>query len=380
MKKLICAILICCMVLPMFPASATEEVTAQPTIEEILNSYHEKAFAVQTAEENGGASTYSRSGSSSSQTLEQETVAELTAAGYEAYNVTGDNYDTLEESLHTDFASLGLDPDSSYVVVISGEEDENQSNPTSLVIDQPTYEDFYGDSDNTFTYTEDGVTYTMRYVTVTATGTDSELFRRSDYIMTNIDYFKELTLATLDAAIAIVTELASDKIESYIPYYGILATIGEFFTDVSEILTTDVIEELELDTMVFRSATAWTRSYIQIRNPVNGYWYTSQCSSYAISEAKFDSSYVYNPETNAPQQVGGILKRTTTYSWYYNEHAIRKSRAVAGYKIQTTMYDCTGDIQFYFVIPSNNTNYYAYELMFTHEESLAYLLPYIQEE
>jgi hypothetical protein len=39
-------------------------------MEEILNGYHEKAFAAQTAEENGGTSTYARSGSGSSQTLE----------------------------------------------------------------------------------------------------------------------------------------------------------------------------------------------------------------------------------------------------------------------------------------------------------------------
>lgn len=140
MKKVIALILVCCMVLPMFSASAVEESAARPTIEEILNGYHEKAFAAQTAEENGGASTYSRSGSGSSQTLEQETVAELTAAGYEAYHVTGDNYEALEETLHTDFAEMGLDPNSSYVVIISGEESDNNpnSNPNSRVIDPPT--------------------------------------------------------------------------------------------------------------------------------------------------------------------------------------------------------------------------------------------------
>lgn len=378
LKKIVAMFVICAMLVPLSPVVAADETTVTPTIEEILNSYHKKAFEAQAAEENGSASTYARG--DSGQTLEQETVAELTAAGYEAYNVTGENYEELEETLNTDFAEMGLNPNSSYVVVISGEEQENQSNPNSRVIDPPTHEDFYGESDNTFTYTEDGVTYTMRYVTVCAAGTDSELFKRSDYIMTNINYMKELSLVSLDAAIAIITELASETIESYIPYYGILSTIGQFFADVEEILTTDVIEELELDTMVFRSATAWTRSYIQIRNPANGYWYTSQCSSYAISEAKFDSSYVYNPKTNAPQQVGGILKQATTYSWYYNEPAIRKSRAVEGYKILATMYDCTGDIEFYFVIPLDRSNYRVHELMFTHEESLAYLLPYIQEE
>lgn len=71
-----------------------------PTIEEILNDYHSKAFEAQTAQEEAG--TYSRSASGTVKTLEQETVEQLTAAGYEAYNVTGDNFDSLEDSLQTD--------------------------------------------------------------------------------------------------------------------------------------------------------------------------------------------------------------------------------------------------------------------------------------
>ena len=106
MKKIISLILICCMVMPMICASAADMPEAQPTIEEILNSYHEKAFAAQTAGDAGASTWSSRSG----KTLEEETVDELTAAGYEAYNVTGENYEALEEALQTDFASMGIDP------------------------------------------------------------------------------------------------------------------------------------------------------------------------------------------------------------------------------------------------------------------------------
>lgn len=79
-QKMIALLVIFAMLVPLSSAVAADEPTSQPTIEEILNGYHEKAFAAQTAEENGGASAYARSGSGSSQTLEQETVAELTAA------------------------------------------------------------------------------------------------------------------------------------------------------------------------------------------------------------------------------------------------------------------------------------------------------------
>ncbi len=73
------------MLVPLSPVVAADETTVTPTIEEILNSYHDQAFEAQSAEENGDASTYARGGSN--QTLEQETVDALTDAGYEAYAV-----------------------------------------------------------------------------------------------------------------------------------------------------------------------------------------------------------------------------------------------------------------------------------------------------
>ena len=129
MKKIISLILICCMVMPMICASAADMPEAQPTIEEILNSYHQKAFEAQAAETRSGASTWS---SRSGKTLEEETVDELTAAGYEAYNVTSENYEALEEALQTDFASMGIDPEGSYIIVISGEEPAAPGNNQSL--------------------------------------------------------------------------------------------------------------------------------------------------------------------------------------------------------------------------------------------------------
>ena len=106
-EKITALALIFAMLLPVSSALAADEQKVTPTIEEILNSYHEKAFEAQTAEERGGASTWS---SRSGKTLEEETVDELTAAGYEAYNVTSENYEALEEALQTDFASMGIDP------------------------------------------------------------------------------------------------------------------------------------------------------------------------------------------------------------------------------------------------------------------------------
>lgn len=86
-----------------------------PTIEEILNEYHQKSFREQTT----GISLCS-----DGKTLEEETVEALNNAGYEAYHVTEDNYHDLQTALQTDFESMGLSSNSSYIITFSG--DENQ--------------------------------------------------------------------------------------------------------------------------------------------------------------------------------------------------------------------------------------------------------------
>lgn len=58
LKKIIALTLIFAMLAPLSSAVAADNDSVTPTIEEILNEYHDKAFAAQTAEENGGASTH----------------------------------------------------------------------------------------------------------------------------------------------------------------------------------------------------------------------------------------------------------------------------------------------------------------------------------
>ena len=72
MKKLIALLTVFAMLVPFVPAVAANDTPARPTVET------------------------------------------LNEAGYEAYNVTADNYDTLEDQLQTDFAEMGLDPNGSY--------------------------------------------------------------------------------------------------------------------------------------------------------------------------------------------------------------------------------------------------------------------------
>ena len=385
MKKIISLILICCMAMPMICASAADMPEAQPTIEEILNSYHQKAFEAQTAEERGGASTWS---SRSGKTLEEETVDELTAAGYEAYNVTSENYEELEEALQTDFADMGLDHESSYIIVISGEEPNGQSNSNGRSFGLPEYDMIDpGTGGNYFTYFDGDTTYNMRYVTLTnGDVSNNELYKANRITLSNIQYFDvigetfvEYTLTyARDAVIKKVVEAASEEILDLIPIVGEVSSIISLLADVGDALLQDPIQPLDPGTWVLSAGTAWTRSYIQIRNEVSHNWHTVQCSAYASLDATMYGEHVYNPETNAPEQLGGLLRREHIYSPYYQDTATRKERAVEAYLNGSKYFDCTGDIEYYFTNP-NDPNA-AQILVITHHESSAYLLPNVQTD
>lgn len=118
-RKLVAFVLVFALLASLSPAVAADEMSAPPTVEEILNEYHQKAFEAKMQGDTGNASAWSLRGG---QTLEEETVDTLTEAGYEAYNVTADNYESLQTELKTDFSDMGLDPNGSYIIVISGED------------------------------------------------------------------------------------------------------------------------------------------------------------------------------------------------------------------------------------------------------------------
>lgn len=385
MKKIIALILICCMVLPMISASAAATEEPTPTIEEILNEYHAKAFEARAAAENGGASTYARGGNS--QTLEQEAVEALTEAGYEAYNVTGDNYDSVEETLNTDLASLGLDPNSSYVVVVSYEDPSAHSSPNARVIHPPLYDDF--DDDNSGagdSIVYNGTKYTLRYVTVTASDY-SDLFVSTACMLSDVNYLSDigsiLAEYTLDIACDMLVDKLFEESVELIPYVGTICTLVDMVADVQEAVSANPFTVLNPNALVMSSGTAWTRRYIQIyhENPVQNTteWWTSQWSSYAVSRAHFDSGYYYDPVTNEPQQFTGILKDTTTYSPYYNDIQQCKYRAVLGYINQFPYSDSTGPIDFYIKNPNSQNSAWKEILLFTHQETAADLLPSRQE-
>ena len=336
MKRTISFILVCCMLVLMLPASSVKVTAAVPSIEEILNDYHSKAFEAQASGESGGVSTYALRSGGSSKTLEQETVDTLNAAGYEAYNVTADNYDALESALHTNFADMGLDPNCSYIIVLSGEESENGTNSNSRAIDKPAYDNFDGDGGFTFTYTQDGVTYTMRQVTVTSV--DDTRLRKSDAVK----------VSEIGNAPSLVSQILSATIIA-----GIDAMCTFPIGTITQLIGQAIVNDnytIDASALTVQAAVSWTRKYIQILDENNNSWHSAHYSSSYVAKARC-AGYRYSSTTGEPYWFEGVERSITEYSGYYNDLAYREEQAVAAFTVQQTMSNPVGNARFFLIGP-----------------------------
>ena len=375
MKKLVSFMLVCAILILSGPIEAYA-TPAFLTIEEILNEYHQKAFKRETT--TNAVASYSLHGET--KTLEQETIDSLSSAGYEAFNVTKENYKTVEADLKTDFASMDLDPTASYIVVVSGEEASRPSATgitTNDVNPLPGWDEAPegGLSDSYFYYTYEGKSYFMRYITVTEADAPGNFFVKSSHTLENISYFEDVADVLADYTLSLTAERLIDGVGEGVPYVGVICSIASLLGDLYDVAIQSPANPLDPGTLVLRAGTAWTRSYIQVYNEVDQYWYTTQCSSYAITEVSFDAEYVYNAETNSPMKVGGILDQYTTYSPYYEKTELRKIRAVGAFLNGNPLFDHTGDIEFYIKNPNNSNPQARSIFLFVHKQNVTYRYP-----
>ena len=328
-KKLIALILSCVMLVSASPAVAAEDTPVKPTIEEILNDYHQKAFEAQSAEAAGESTTYSNR--SRGKTLEQETVDTLIAAGYEAYNVTASNYDALEAELNTDFASISLNPNSSYVIIISGEDTDNSSNSRAIrddiIITPDPTESAY------FEYTYNGTVYRMRYVTITA---NDDPFYGKVSTEDLLDHFTALDLIEngLNAAVYAI----ADCIGGCIPLGTLASLCGwqPFDFDVPSFQTLSMV-----------ATTNWTRRYIQVWDDYLQSWSFAASVEYVNTRSYMDGDY-YDPTLNRYVSVDRNENVETRYSAHYSDHAWWCEQAVLGYLSVDIIIDKTGTIHYYY--------------------------------
>ena len=341
------------MLVSISPAVAADDASARPTVEEILNEYHEKAFVTQITDEACITTTYSPRSGSVTKTLEQETIDILTAAGYEAYNITPSNYHSLEDKLNTSFQGMGLDPEGSYIIVLHGDDSDTSSAANGIgsraIVPAPD------PGSSTFTYTYNGTTYTMRYVTVTATS-GSYMLASSTYTL-DPNYWDEAGIMDVFGTYLFY---AADSLSEKIPIGTIASLLFDWMQD-------DNYTALDPGTLTLHAATTWTCDTIQILNNASSQWRTVQASAYAVSHARC-VGYVYNPDINDSVWHDGTELSNRCFSPKYTNYSQRKLDAVTAYRNGTRSYDLTGDICFYFGNVGGNLYGNINDPLFTHYE------------
>lgn len=355
-KKAIAFLLIFTLIFPMTFAANAHETSTTPKIEEILNEYFQKSL--QRTNEVSPLSLGDES-------LGGEAVNALTNAGYEAYYVTSSDYAALEDELMTDFASLGLNPTESYVVVISGDENDEVvpfgfSGPNAS-------EDILDGLSSSFTYTQDGITYTMRTVTVTNVDKPGYLYKNTKYTLTEIDAIATYTGSILEA----LAYIGIDTLAKGLPVSSAISLLREWTTD-SNIVAQDT------DDLMLNAATKWEKKYLQVWSSEAQKWLTAQCSSYAYSVSRA-SGYVYDYDTDEIVWIASEEIKTDTYSPYYNNREIRLQRAVSGFKDKVIYSDFTGKIYFYFYDASGSSIMNNGNPLFSHAEYIGNLIPDVQD-
>lgn len=342
-RKMVALFLIIAMLVPLSSAAAADEPSESRSMEEILDEYHRLAFGVQ---DQGNTRTTSPNSHSGGKTLEEETVDALTEAGYEAYNVTAANYDTLEQHLQTDFAAIGLNRESSYIVVIHGKPGDTASNGNSRIWDPPTQDDFdNGDGGNReFNFTYGSTTYRMRYLIVTSADGVSGLTYGGTYTL-NLTHWLE------DAAVSFWDNLFMAGANYYTS-----ALTGVNLGSLASLLINSQLDDnytrLELGTLTVHSSTVWKVEGLQIWSNTENEWRVAQASASAMSRATL-AGYVYDPVTGASNFVSSDEQYASHYSPNYDNYSQRQIDAVLAFnRGGEPAYDKTGNVKFYLAKPS----------------------------
>lgn len=308
-------------------AATPRQDTLTPSIESILSDFHEKC---QLAGINSSTEGNSRSASSSDQLI-QETVDTLVNAGYEAYNVNKDTFDEVEEVLSTDLNAIGLSEDYSYIVVLSGETPSNGS----------TRDAYGGTPGNSFSYTYNGTTYTLRYMTVTAA--NMPMYGKASTV--NLLNSKSQTIINNCLNTAITMYLGA----VWAPL-GTVASLTGF--DISDFMP-DATATLNLN-----AATNWTRVFTQVLD-YDGSWTYGSSVEYAKSTYYFSGHY-YDAATDSYTKVSDDGGDKTEYSDHYFDYTWRKTTAINSlFSIAT--YDMVGPIKYAYngeVKITHELNYY----------------------
>lgn len=319
-KRFISLLLIISIFLLSIPTALANDNTAQSSVEDILNEYHQKILDIQCDEY-----AYSPASiESSSDVIKQDTINKLNTAGFQAYDVNPSTYTVIENELNTDFDTIGLDSCDSYIVVVSGE--NTPTKPASAVPD----DDLIGT--NKFSYTSNGTTYTMRYLTVTAANRES--FKKAN----TVNILESSSQATIVNCLDTLLYLYIDNL------FGkqVISTVASLCG-----LSFDMIKPATTCTLQYNAGTNWTRTYTQVWDSLYNSWRYGSSVEY-VNTYSYLSGMYYDRVSNQYTSVDRNDDRNTNYTDHYFDYTWRKEQAVIGYESFKPRGEFTGTIKYYY--------------------------------
>lgn len=277
----------------------------------IIKNYQEKIIEYNMQTNSGNILNKISEEDLSLATIQTETVIALNNLGYTAYDVNPDSFSNIENVLQTDLAEAGLNPNCSYIILIEGDEENNNSRASTS---------------SSFVHTFNGTNYNLRWMTTYAS--DDPLMGKSSHIDILSSSSSTVIQNCLDATI-------SAYISSIYKPLGTIASIcGLSISNFSLAKTT---------TMTLNAGTNWTRRYTQVWCSYDNSWKNGCCVE-EVSASSYIGGFCYNEKTNQYEPINENMVQEISYSSKYFDTQWRKDYAVRGYLTSMTQWDIIGDV------------------------------------
>lgn len=326
-RKFVCCITAICIVMlscvpALAAASESKESAPHPDIQRIFDDFHTRCMEIESE-----SSTKSRATTDTERLYslaKSEAIAQLEDAGYWAYDINSNTYDSIEDTLSTDLSQMGLDPNGSYIIVIAGEEpsiNASSSSPQSRTTILPS-----------FTHTYNGYTCTLRYVYVTASDYSGYSQANSVSIINNSNGSQ-----IIENALNSLVTSAIDSISGYIPFGTIASICGLSLVNFNTSLST---------TMILHGDATWTREYTQVYEENSDVWLSWVSVDYVVVRTFMSGSY-YVAHTNIRKNIPDNLKIESRYSEHYNDVSWRKNQAIWGWHLGAQRNEYIGNVSIY---------------------------------
>lgn len=236
--------------------------------------------------------------------IKANTVEQLNALGYEAYDVNPENYQEIEQILNTDFESAGLSADGSYLILIEGEDG-----------DCVPFTDKYSAE---FKHTYNGKTYRMRWMTAYPVK-GNQMHEWTE----NLVFYTKLNAGNVIQTIGEALTLVGKCIPS--EYGTTVKKMGSVASVFGEVIAKYIENRPDYASLTGRADSMWTRRFTQVYDTSYNSWINRVYVESVDCSMSVTTSY-FDPNENGMRYLHGDTANKV-YSPKYNDMAWRKNGA-----------------------------------------------------